>query len=172
MKVSVHIDQCIGAESFPSFPASRRFRRTARCVATKVARSRQSAATMFVHLRSARLDGQWLNDHRHPSASHASIQPSHLEPAPSPHGLARDNPPRQCSPTSGATDTPFHILVRDDPPEKLRGRIISGRLGLLIRNIKPKRQHTVTPCQSLLPPRYKVALRKRVTISRILALSL
>jgi hypothetical protein len=23
------------------------------------------------------------------------------------HGLALDNPPRQCSPTSGATDTPF-----------------------------------------------------------------
>lgn len=28
MKVSVHIDQCIGAEMFPSFPTSRHFRRT------------------------------------------------------------------------------------------------------------------------------------------------
>jgi hypothetical protein len=54
MKVLVNIDQQIGAESFPSFPASRRFRRTARCVATKVARSRQSAAMMFARVRRNR----------------------------------------------------------------------------------------------------------------------
>jgi hypothetical protein len=54
MKVSVNINQHIGAESFPSFPASRRFIRTKRCVATKVARSRRSAATMFVHVRRNR----------------------------------------------------------------------------------------------------------------------
>jgi hypothetical protein len=58
-----------------------------------------------------------------------------------------DNPPRRCSPTSGATAIPFHILVRDDPPKKFRGRIISGRLGLLIRNIKPKRQRTFISSQ-------------------------
>jgi hypothetical protein len=33
---------------------------------------------------------------------------------------------------SNATVAPFQILVRDDPPEKLRGRVISGRLGLFI----------------------------------------
>jgi hypothetical protein len=63
------------------------------------------------------------------------------------HGFALDNPPRRCAPTSGATAIPFHILVRDDPLEKLRGRIISGRLGLLIRNIKPKRQRTFISSQ-------------------------
>jgi hypothetical protein len=62
-------------------------------------------------------------------------------------GLMLENPPRRCSPTSGATAIPFHILVRDDPLEKLRGRIISGRLGLLIRNIKPKRQRTFISSQ-------------------------
>jgi hypothetical protein len=28
-----------------------------------------------------------------------------------PHGLMLDNPPRRCSPTSGATVAPFHILM-------------------------------------------------------------
>jgi hypothetical protein len=42
----------------------------------------------------------------------------------------------------------FHILVRDDPPKKLRGRVtISQRLGVFIQKIKPKRQRTVTPSQ-------------------------
>ena len=93
------------------------------------------------------MDGQWLNDPYHPSARLPSIKPSYLEPAPSPHSFVLDNPPRRCSPTSGATAIPFHILVRDDPLEKLRGRIISGRLGLLIRNIKPKRQRTFISSQ-------------------------
>jgi hypothetical protein len=55
MKVSVNINQHIGAESFPSFPASRRFRRTKRRAAAKVARfNGQSAATMFAHVRRNR----------------------------------------------------------------------------------------------------------------------
>jgi hypothetical protein len=38
--------------------------------------------------------------------------------------------------------------VRDDPSEKLRGRVtISQRLVFFIQMIKPKRQLTVTPSQ-------------------------
>ena len=54
MKVSLYIDQHIGAESFPGFPTSRRFNKTEPCVAEKVARSRRSAPTMFAHVRSNR----------------------------------------------------------------------------------------------------------------------
>jgi len=39
MKVSVNLTQQIGAESFPNFPASRRFRRTKRRAGEKVVRS-------------------------------------------------------------------------------------------------------------------------------------
>ena len=56
MKVSRYIHQHIGAETFPGFPTSRRFRNTEPCVAAKVARSRHSAAAMFAHVRRNRYD--------------------------------------------------------------------------------------------------------------------
>jgi hypothetical protein len=59
MKVSVNLTQQIGAESFPSFPASRRFNRTKRCVGAKVARShgltddpRRRCPPTFAHVRA------------------------------------------------------------------------------------------------------------------------
>jgi hypothetical protein len=62
MKVSVNIDQQIGAESFPSFPASRRFNRNKRCVGAKVARSHgltddppRRCSPTFAHVRCNRL---------------------------------------------------------------------------------------------------------------------
>jgi hypothetical protein len=61
MKVSVNIDQQIGAESFPSFPASRRFNRNKRCVGAKVARSHgltddppRRCSPTFTHVRRNR----------------------------------------------------------------------------------------------------------------------
>ena len=47
---------------------------------------------------SHRLHDRRLNDPHHPNAALPSIQPSHLEPAPSSHGLT-DDPPQRCSPT-------------------------------------------------------------------------
>jgi hypothetical protein len=61
MKVSVNLTQQIGAESFPSFPTSRRFRRTKRCADAKVARSHgltdnppQRCSSTFAHVRRNR----------------------------------------------------------------------------------------------------------------------
>jgi hypothetical protein len=49
---------------------------------------------------------------------------------------------------SNATVAPFQILVRDDAEKIARTVTISGRLGLFIRIIKPKRQCTVTSFQT------------------------
>jgi hypothetical protein len=56
-------------------------------------------------------------------------------------GLALDDPPQRSSRTFAHVRRnryTFHILVRDDPPKKLRGRVtISQRLGFFIQIIKP-----------------------------------
>jgi hypothetical protein len=68
---------------------------------------------------SHRLHDRRLNDPHHPSARLPSIKPSHLEPAPSPHGLTLTTYRDDVRPRPVQPITPFHILIADIPPKTI-----------------------------------------------------